>query len=98
VVSDLISVRAAEENWELKTTADLEQARQWLADRAFGIVLIGKHSDTEALAELMQQVANLPEPSRTPILLLSSIENLEENNPDQLLSYLNLVNSKGKKA
>jgi signal transduction histidine kinase/DNA-binding response OmpR family regulator len=98
VVSDLISVRASEEKWELKTTDDLDQARQWLSERSFGIVLIGKHSDTEALAELMEQVANLPEPSRTPILLLSSIENLEENNPDQLLSYLNLVNSKGKKA
>jgi len=92
-VSELIEDRASEENWELKSTADLDQAGRWLKEREFGIVLIGKHSDTDALAELMEQVANLPESKRTPMLLLSSIENLEDNNPDQLLSYLNVVRS-----
>ncbi|NND43913.1 MAG: response regulator [Xanthomonadales bacterium] len=90
-VSELIADRAAEEKWELKTTSDLAKARKWLNEREFGIVLIGKHSETDALAELMERVANQPEASRTPMLLLSSIENLEENNPDQLLSYLNVV-------
>lgn len=90
VVKNLISERAREEKWELKSTADLAEAGRWLQERVFGIVLIGKHPDTDGVSGLMKQVANGPAASRTPMLLLSSVE-MEDNNPDQLLSYLNVV-------
>lgn len=92
VVVDLISDVAAERKWLVETTANLAEARGWLGDKEFGVVLIGKHSDMEDVALLMGQVANLPDAKRTPVLLLSSIE-FEDNNPDQLLSYLNIVSS-----
>jgi len=91
-VNDLIKDIAQERNWEIQTTADLEEARKWLGDRQFGIVLIGKHSDMDAVSLLMRQLANLPDSKRTPMLLLSSID-LEDSHPDQLLSYLNVVSS-----
>ena len=90
IVVDLITEIAAERKWQLQTTSNLVEARQWLGAKEYGIVLIGKHSDMGDVSLLMEQVANLPETKRTPMLLLSSIE-FEDNNPDQLLSYLDIV-------
>jgi len=89
-IQHLVRHAAEEHHWEMHITADLSEARTWLEERRFGIVLIGKHSQMDAVALLMKQVANLAEDRRTPMLLLSSIQ-LDETNPDQLLSYLNVV-------
>jgi CheY-like chemotaxis protein len=93
-VNELIRGIAEEKNWPCQTTANLAEAKQLLEARKFGLVLIGKHSEMDEVSLLMKQLATLPESTRTPMLLLSSIE-LEGSNPDQLLSYLNVVRSRG---
>jgi DNA-binding response OmpR family regulator len=92
-VTDLIASRAKEEDWELVTQSDINAALKLVEEREFGIVLLGKHSNTDEMAALMQHVAHLDEANRIPIVLLSSID-LDEYNADQLLSYLNIVHSK----
>jgi DNA-binding response OmpR family regulator len=91
-VQNLIRDTATEKGWQFQTTADLAEAKKWLGDRNFGIVLIGKHSEMDGVSVLMEQLANLPVAQRTPMLLLNSIQ-LEDSNPDQLLSYLNVVSN-----
>ena len=88
-VFDLVSDHANEEQWEVKCTADLEEAERWLSDREFGIVLLGRHEKTDRMAELMDLVASKTG-HRTPILLLNSIDE-KDADPEQLLSYLNVV-------
>jgi DNA-binding response OmpR family regulator len=92
VVAELISGIAEEQKWKLSCTANISDARQWLTDKQYGIVLIGKHSDTSNVSLLMGQISNETDSKRTPMLLLSSIE-FEDSNPDQLLSYLNIVSN-----
>ncbi|MFT5138964.1 MAG: signal transduction histidine kinase/DNA-binding response OmpR family regulator [Lysobacterales bacterium] len=92
LVVELIKDIAVEKNWGLTTTADLSEARQWLGEKQFGLVLIGKHSDTDDVSRLMEQLARGKDTDRTPMLLLSSIE-IEDSNPEQLLSYLNIVSN-----
>ncbi|MBT8061360.1 MAG: response regulator, partial [Gammaproteobacteria bacterium] len=89
-VLDLVSEHAKKEKWEVRHTEDLDEAERWLSEREFGIVLLGRHENTDRMAELMDKVSSRPADHRTPMLLLNSIEE-KDNNPAQLLSYLNVV-------
>jgi len=86
-IVDLLNANHTEASYELLQTADLEQASEWMLARAFGVVLVGQHSDMERVSKFMQQVANSNTVPPTPMLLLNSIQ-LEAMDAEQLLSYI----------
>lgn len=86
---DLLNKAQGEDPFEAIQTADLEVATQWMSERNFGTILVGKHSEMDAVSEFMEQVKCTDESDEIPIVLLNSIE-LESMNADQLLSFIRI--------
>ena len=88
-LADLLNQAQGEEPFEIKQTADLDEAIQWLSEQGFGTILVGQHSEMDAVAKFMENTRRSDEHGHTPIVLLNSIE-LESMNADQLLSFIRI--------
>jgi len=86
---DLLNQAQGEEPFETSQTADLEDAEKWMADRRFGIILVGKHSEMDAVSKFMGNVRRSEDYGDIPMILLNSIE-LESMDADQLLSFIRI--------
>lgn len=88
-LADLLDNAQGEEPFETKQTADVDEAQQWLSERKFGTILVGKHSEMDLVSEFMGNVRRSEEHGNTPMILLNSIE-LEAMDADQLLSFIRI--------
>jgi DNA-binding response OmpR family regulator len=86
---DLLSQAQGEEPFETSQTADLEEAEKWMADRCFGTILVGQHSEMDAVSKFMGNVRRSEDYGDIPMILLNSIE-LESMDADQLLSFIRI--------
>ncbi|MCW8924993.1 MAG: ATP-binding protein [Xanthomonadales bacterium] len=86
-LAGLLAEAHGEEPFELKQTADLEEAEEWMSQHHFGIILIGKHAEMDAVSAFMGQVRRSQEHGDVPMVLLNSID-LESMDADQLLSFI----------
>jgi len=86
---DLLNKAQGEEPFETQQTADLDQAKQWMSERKFGTILVGKHPQMDAVSEFMGSVRRSEEYGDTPMVLLNSIE-LESMDAEQLLSFIRI--------
>jgi len=89
VIVDLLEKASGDESFEIRQTDDLKQASQWMAERQFGIILVGHHSEMDVVSNFMEDVESSVKYNSTPILLLNSIQ-LEIMNTDQLLSFIRI--------
>jgi len=94
-LADLLSQAQGEEPFETLQTADLDEAYQWMTERGFGTILVGKHSQMDEVAKFMDSVKRSEEFGDTPLVLLNSIE-LESMDTDQLLSFLRINQGQNK--
>jgi len=85
----LLNQAQGEEPFEILQTADLDEALQWMSERRFGIILVGQHSEMDAVSKFMGSVNRSEEYGDTPTVLLNSIE-LESMDADQLLSFIRI--------
>ena len=88
-ITELIEETRGDETYEVRQTSDLSEADQWMSEREFGIILIGQHSEMDAVSKFMGCVERSDEYGDTPMLLLNSIQ-LESMNVDQLLSFIRI--------
>jgi len=88
-LADLLAQAQGEEPFETRQTADLTEATQWMGERGFGTILVGKHSQMDEVAKFMDGVKRSKEHGHTPLVLLNSIE-LESMDADQLLSFIRI--------
>ena len=88
-LADLLNEAQGEEPFEIRQTADMDEAIQWMSEREFGIILVGKHSKMDAVSKFMGNVKRSGKYGDTPMVLLNSIE-LESMNGDQLLSFIRI--------
>lgn len=88
-LADLLNQSQGEEPFEIRQTADLDDACRWMSERKFGIILIGQHSEMDAVSKFMESTRCSGEYGDTPMVLLNSIE-LESMNADQLLSFISI--------
>ena len=88
-LADLLSEAQGEEPFETRQTADLIEALEWMGERGFGTILVGKHSQMDEVAKFMDSVKRSEEFGDTPLVLLNSIE-LESMDADQLLSFIRI--------
>ena len=88
-LADLLNQAQGEEPFETRQTADIEEANQWLSERGFGTILVGQHSEMDAVSKFMDGAKETAENADTPIVLLNSIE-LESMDSDQLLSFVRI--------
>jgi len=86
---DLLGKAQGEEPFETLQTADLDEALQWMSERSFGTILVGKHSQMDAVSKFMGNVKRSDEYGDTPMVLLNSIE-LESMDAEQLLSFIRI--------
>jgi len=86
---DLLNQAQGEEPFEIRQTADLEEALQWMLERGFGTILVGKHTQMDAVSKFMDSVRRSQEHGDTPMVLMNSIE-LESMDADQLLSFIRI--------
>ncbi len=86
---DLMTRSYGEREFDVRQTADIVEAGTWVNEREFGTILVGKHSDMDAVANFMDDVERSTEHGDTPIVLLNSIE-LEAMDTDQLLSFIRI--------
>lgn len=84
---DMLGQAQGEAPLDTRQTADLDEAIQWMAERKFGTILVGKHSEMDAVAQFMDSVKRSKDYGDTPMVLLNSIE-LESMDADQLLSFI----------
>jgi len=89
VITELIEENRGDETYEVLQTSDLSEADQWVSARGFGIILIGQHSQMDAVSKFMEYVERSEDYGNTPMLLLNSIQ-LESMNADQLLSFIRI--------
>jgi len=85
----LLNQAQGEEPFEILQTADLDEALQWMSERRLGIILVGQHSEMDAVSKFMGSVNRSEEYGDTPTVLLNSIE-LESMDADQLLSFIRI--------
>jgi DNA-binding response OmpR family regulator len=88
-LADLLNEAQGEEPFETRQTADLDKATQWLSEQQFGTILIGQHSEMDAVSKFMEGTRRSGEYGNTPIVLLNSIQ-LESMDADQLLSFIRI--------
>jgi len=88
-IADLLDKSSTEEGYDILHTADLAMANQWMSEREFGIIIVGIHSDMDAVSKFMEGVDRTETYGNTPILLLNSIQ-LESIDATQLLSFINI--------
>ncbi len=88
-ITELIEESRGDETYEVRQTSDLTEANQWILEREFGIILVGRHSEMDTVSKFMERVERSEEYGNTPILLLNSIQ-LESMNTDQLLSFIQI--------
>jgi len=88
-ITELIEENRGDEAYEIHKTSDLSEADQWMSEREFGIILIGQHSEMDAVSKFMECVERSEEYGNTPMLLLNSIQ-LESMDADQLLSFIRI--------
>lgn len=86
---ELLNNAQGEEPFEISQTADLDEAGQWMSERGFGTILVGKHSEMDAVSKFMESVKRSEEYGDTPLVLLNSIE-LESMDAAQLLSFIRI--------
>jgi len=67
----------------------LSEADKWMLECEFGIILIGQHSEMDAVSKFMECVERSEKYGDTPMLLLNSIQ-LESMDADQLLSFIRI--------
>ncbi len=91
---DLLNETQGEEPFETRQTANLDEAIEWMSERGFGVILIGKHSEMDAVSKFMGNVRRSDQFGETPIVLLNSIE-LESMEADQLLSFIRVHQDHG---
>jgi len=88
-IAELLEQTRSDESYDIQHTADLAQANQWMLEREFGIILVGKHSEMDEVSRFMQHVEYSQDYGDTPMVLLNSIQ-LEAMDTDQLLSYIRI--------
>jgi signal transduction histidine kinase/DNA-binding response OmpR family regulator len=88
-LSGLLEQAQGEEPFEMRQTADLGDATKWMSERKFGMILIGQHSEMDAVSKFMDSVRRSDEHGDTPMVLLNSIQ-LESMDADQLLSFIRI--------
>jgi len=88
-ITELIEENRGDETYEVRQTSNLSEADQWISEREFGIILIGQHSEMDAVSKFMECVERSEEYGNTPMLLLNSIQ-LESMDADQLLSFIRI--------
>ena len=88
-ITELIEENRGDETYEVRQTSDLGEANQWVSDREFGIILVGQHSEMDAVSKFMDCVERSEEYGNIPMLLLNSIQ-LESMDADQLLSFIRI--------
>jgi len=88
-LADLLGKAQGKEPFETLQTADLDEALQWMSERSFGTILVGKHSQMDAVSKFMGNVKRSGEYGDTPMVLLNSIE-LESMDAEQLLSFIRI--------
>lgn len=93
-LADLLSQAQGEEPFETRQTADLDEALEWMSERRFGTILVGKHSQMDEVAKFMGNVKRSKDYGDTPLVLLNSIE-LESMDADQLLSFIRINQQQG---
>ena len=86
---DLLNKAQGEDPFEAIQTDDLDVATQWMSERNFGTILVGKHSEMDAVSKFMEHVKTFETSGDIPIVLLNSIE-LESMNAEQLLSFIRI--------
>lgn len=86
---DLLNETQGEEPFETRQTADLHEASQWMSERSFGIILVGKHSEMDAVSNFLESIKQSEQHFDVPMVLLNSIE-LESMDADQLLSFIRI--------
>ncbi len=91
---DLLNKAQGEEPFETRQTADLDEAIQWMSERKFGTILVGKHSQMDVVSKFMGNVRRSDEYGDTPMVLLNSIE-LESMDAEQLLSFIRIHQEPG---
>ena len=84
---DLLSQAQGDEPFDTRQTADLDEAVKWMSERRFGTILVGIHSEMDAVAKFMDSVKRSRDYGDTPMVLLNSIE-LESMDADQLVSFI----------
>ena len=88
-LSGLLDQAQGEEPFETLQTADLTEATQWMSERKFGTILIGQHSEMDAVSKFMDSVKRSDENGDIPMVLLNSIQ-LESMDADQLISFIRI--------
>jgi len=88
-IAELVEENRGNETYEVCQTSDLGEADQWASEREFGIILVGQHSNMDAVSKFMDSVERSEEHGSTPMLLLNSIQ-LEAMDADQLLSFIRI--------
>jgi signal transduction histidine kinase/DNA-binding response OmpR family regulator len=88
-ITELIGENRGDDEYEVCQTNDLSEADQWMSEREFGIILIGQHSEMDAVSKFMECVERSEKYGDTPMLLLNSIQ-LESMDADQLLSFIRI--------
>lgn len=88
-ITELIEENRGDETYEVRQTSDLGEANQWVSEREFGIILVGQHSEMDAVSKFMDCVERSEEYGDTPMLLLNSFQ-LESMDADQLLSFIRI--------
>ncbi len=88
-ITELIEENRGDETYEVRQTSDLGEANQWVSEREFGIILVGQHSEMDAVSKFMDCVERSEEYGNIPMLLLNSIQ-LESMDADQLLSFIRI--------
>jgi signal transduction histidine kinase/DNA-binding response OmpR family regulator len=88
-ITELIGENRGDDEYEVCQTNDLSEADQWMSEREFGIILIGQHTEMDAVSKFMECVERSENYGDTPMLLLNSIQ-LESMDADQLLSFIRI--------
>jgi signal transduction histidine kinase/DNA-binding response OmpR family regulator len=88
-IKKLIAENRSDEDYDVKHTSDLDKADKWMSEKEFGIILVGQHSEMDAVSKFMETVERSGTSGHTPMLLLNSIQ-LETMDADQLLSFIRI--------
>ena len=95
-ITTLVEENRGSEVQDLVRTSDLAEASRWFQKREFGIILLGQHSEMDAVSKFMESVERSEDFGNTPMLLLNSIQ-LETMDSDQLLSFIRVRQGPGEK-
>ena len=88
-IEKLLAENRSDKDYEVHHTSDLNKAGRWMSEKQFGIILVGQHSEMDAVSRFMETVERSETSGHTPMLLLNSIQ-LETMDADQLLSFIRI--------